>query len=881
VSDDKIPPEDLETTKSAGLTESAPPLRIGPYRLLQKIGEGGMGEVWLAEQAEPIRRRIGLKLIKAGMDTKQVVARFESERQALALMDHPAIAKVFDAGTTPEGRPYFAMEYVKGEPITRYCDRHRLATRERLELFTKVCEGVQHAHQKGIIHRDVKASNVLVTIRAEKPVPKIIDFGVAKATEQRLTEQTVYTQLGVLIGTPEYMSPEQAEMTGLDVDTRTDVYSLGVLLYELLTGVLPFDPAELRKSGFDAIRRKIRQEEPSRPSTRVSTLSGEQATSLSASHRVELPTLKRQLKGDLDWITMKALEKDRTRRYQSATELAADIERHLTDEPVLASPPSAAYRMGKFVRRHRLGVGAGSVVLLALVAGISGTTVGLVRATRAEAEAKREAAAAEQVSEFLVDLFEVSDPNEARGNTITAREILDKGAERIDNELRDQPLVQARLMGTMGKVYQRLGLRGQARPLLEEALVTRQRLLGDDHLEVAESLHGLADLVWMDGIEQARPLYERALEIREETLGPDHPEVARTLGEMAWMTQASGDLETARSLYERALDIQERTLGPDHADVATTLGGLALLADWAGDEDEARPLYERAVAIRERALGLDDPGLVNLLRNYALVMTHRPDAMRALCERALTIAEQVYGPDHPSTGGSAMILANALLMTGEHEEALRLMERDTAIQEKAYGPDHPQVAAALVMVGYVRHGLGRYEDALSALQRARVIFEEAYGPNPRVLSGLADVLRDTGDYEAARSLYERALAIWEKQENLDEEWAPRGIWGLAKLYVLQEQPAKARPLLDRGLAMARERWGQGGAEFAYARASYHALVGEPDEALRLLRRAVDLGASAVIAIDPNFTSLHGDPEYEAIVAEVKERYRRDRAPAKE
>ncbi len=346
--------------------------QIGPYRLLQKIGEGGMGEVWLAEQKKPLRRRVALKLVKLGMDTKQVIARFEAERQALALMDHPNVARVIDAGSTPQGSPYFAMEYVKGEAITRYCDKQRMTTKERLTLFTQVCEGVQHAHQKGIIHRDIKPSNVLVMVDGERVVPKIIDFGVAKAIEQRLTEKTVFTQFGTLVGTPEYMSPEQAEMTGLDIDTRTDVYSLGVLLYELLVGALPFDANELRRAGFDEIRRKIREDEPPKPSTRISGL-GEASGEAAKQRRTDPHSLVQVLFGDLDWITMKALEKDRTRRYDSPTAFSADVQRHLRHEPVLASPPSAIYRLRKLVQRRRrmvlIGVALGAVTLAGIVAG--------------------------------------------------------------------------------------------------------------------------------------------------------------------------------------------------------------------------------------------------------------------------------------------------------------------------------------------------------------------------------------------------------------------------------------------------------------------------------------------------------------------------------
>lgn len=325
---------------------------IGRYHLLQKIGEGGMGEVWLSEQREPVRRRVALKLIKAGMDTREVVARFESERQALALMDHPAIAKVFDAGSTAQGAPYFVMEYVAGVPITAYCDNHRLSTRERLELFTRVCEGVQHAHQKAIIHRDLKPSNILVTEVDGKAAPKIIDFGVAKALAQKLTADTVFTRVGALVGTPEYMSPEQAASLGEDIDTRTDVYSLGIIFYELLAGA---PPIELRKIAFEEFLRRLREEEPEKPSTKIRTQDQATSTEVARKRRSEPTTLARQMRGDLDLIALKALEKDRSRRYGSPSDFAADIERYLKNEAVLAVPPSVGYRARKFARRNRGG----------------------------------------------------------------------------------------------------------------------------------------------------------------------------------------------------------------------------------------------------------------------------------------------------------------------------------------------------------------------------------------------------------------------------------------------------------------------------------------------------------------------------------------------
>lgn len=360
---------------------------IGRYKLLQQIGEGGCGTVFMAEQESPVRRRVALKVIKLGMDTKSVVARFEAERQALAMMDHPNIARVFDAGATESGRPFFVMELVRGIPITRYCDEHRLDTQQRLDLFLKVCQAIQHAHQKGIIHRDIKPSNILVPLHDGVPVPKVIDFGIAKATEGRLTEQTLFTAFEQFIGTPAYMSPEQAELSGLDIDTRSDIYSLGVLLYELLSGSTPFDAKELMASGIDAMRKMIRETEPVRPSTRLATLGMEQLTTTAKRRSAETGTLVLQLKGDLDWIVMKCLEKDRQRRYETANGLAADILRHLENEPVLASPPSVVYRVRKAVRRNRLVFISGAVIAMALVLGVGTSTWQALRATRAEERA--------------------------------------------------------------------------------------------------------------------------------------------------------------------------------------------------------------------------------------------------------------------------------------------------------------------------------------------------------------------------------------------------------------------------------------------------------------------------------------------------------------
>ncbi|MFO7608552.1 MAG: serine/threonine-protein kinase, partial [Candidatus Krumholzibacteriia bacterium] len=442
---------------SATSAHEQPGARIGNYKLLGILGEGGFGTVYRAEQLEPVKRRVALKIIKLGMDTRQVIARFDAEKQALAMMDHPGIAKVFDAGSTGTGRPYFVMELVEGVPVTRYCDHHRLGTRERLELFSMICAAVQHAHQKGVIHRDIKPSNVLVTEVGGRPVPKVIDFGIAKATEARLTEQTLFTHEAHFIGTPAYMSPEQTGRSDLDVDTRSDIYSLGVLLYELLAGVTPFDGAELRSAGFAEIQRIIREDDPPRPSARASRL-GERLTATAEFRRLRGPQLVKRLQGELDWIVMKCLEKDRTRRYETADGLALDVSRFLANEPVAASPPSRSYRLRKLVVRNRAVFAAGTAMVLLLAAGVLGTGVGLVRARAAERAAVSEAAKSAQVARFLSDMLGGVGPSAARGrDTEMLEEILAATDAKIGEELADQPEVEGEIRSHLGMTYYDLG----------------------------------------------------------------------------------------------------------------------------------------------------------------------------------------------------------------------------------------------------------------------------------------------------------------------------------------------------------------------------------------------------------------------------------------
>ncbi|PWU18266.1 MAG: hypothetical protein C5B50_09560 [Verrucomicrobia bacterium] len=467
--------------------------RIGRYKLLQQIGEGGCGLVYMAEQEEPVRRRVALKVIKLGMDTKQVIARFEAERQALAMMDHPNIARVLDAGATQAGRPYFVMELVRGIKITDYCDEHHLSMKERLGLFMQICLAVQHAHQKGIIHRDLKPSNILVASNDGVPVPKVIDFGIAKATQGRLTDQTLFTAFEQFIGTPAYMSPEQAELTMQDVDTRTDIYSLGVLLYELLTGKTPLDQNELLAAGLEAMRRTIREKEPVRPSTRLGTLLKEELTTTAKQRHTDAPKLVHDLRGDLDWIVMKCLEKDRARRYETANGLANDVRRHLTCEPVVARPPSKLYRFKKLALRNKLAFAAAGAVVAALV-------IGLAAATWEYFKERKALQRAEAVSVLLQQMLSAADPDGLKGSAYTVRDLLDDFAAGLTNQLAGQPEAEATVRLTIGRTYAQLGIISGAEANLCRALDLRQRTLGKDHPQTLEVLEVLVNFI--SGVER-------------------------------------------------------------------------------------------------------------------------------------------------------------------------------------------------------------------------------------------------------------------------------------------------------------------------------------------------------------------------------------------
>jgi len=764
---DEHAPTILATSEPAPVRPFQADTVLEKYRILGLLGQGGMGQVYEAEQVEPIRRRVAIKVIKRGMDTEQIVARFESERQALALMDHECIAKVFDGGATPDGRPYFVMELVRGIPLTDYCQQNKLGLRQRLELFLPICEGVQHAHQKGVIHRDLKPSNVMVTVADNRPVPKIIDFGLAKATGGALTDRALHTEVGQLMGTPEYMSPEQAGQSGLDVDTRADVYSLGVILYELLVGDLPFDSKALRQGSYEDIRRRIREDEPLRPSRRATTLMGASdaggRTSL-----IDPAVLSKLLHGDLDWIVMKAIEKDRTRRYPSASDLAADIVRHLKDEPVLASPPSRVYLITKFVKRHRAAVAAATAIALATVLGMIGTTVGLVRARSAERQARQEAETARQMSDFMVGLFKVADPESSLGNRITAREILDRGARRIETELSEQPLLRARMLGTIGEVYRSLGLYSSSRPLLESALAL-QRGPALDRMGAARTESSLGELERLSGnLAQAESLFSKALASQLRLRGPDHPEVAAAMCDLGALLAARSRYDEADSLLTRSLAIREQQLTPGHPDIGRSANELGVLR-WRQEKFvEAESLLTRAVAVWKKAYGENHPSVARALTNLAIVYRAQGRGYLAipLYQRVLTIYESTYGPEHPRVAVALNNLGRVLFGRGDYGAAAPLYVRALAIQEKTLGPDHPNLATALNNLANLRSAERNYAEAQALFRRALAIRERALGPDhPDVgwsLGDLGVLLRDRGEYGRAETQFQRALGIFER-----------------------------------------------------------------------------------------------------------------------
>lgn len=702
---------------------------IGPYRILRVLGEGGMGTVYEAEQLEPVRRRVALKIVKLGMDTKEVVARFRTERQALAAMDHPYVAKVFDAGQTAAGRPYFVMELVSGTGLIEYSETKRLSLRERVELLIPVCQAVQHAHQKGVLHRDLKPSNILISDDTP-PTPRIIDFGIAKAIGIDSSERmTGYTRLDQALGTPAYMSPEQAGFGMTDIDTRTDVYSLGVILYELLTGTLPADPADMGYSVFLA-RLAAGQLPVERPSVRACRLLSRKE--LSAARSIAVFDCKRQLEGDLDWIVMKAMEFDRRRRFETAEALAEDLRRFLTGLPVAARPPTVPYRLRKFVGRHRVQVVAAAVAMLALVFGMVAAAVGFVRSTRAEAAARHEATASRQVSEFLVELFDLPNRQETPEKPTTVNEVLGRGAATIDKDLNGQPAVQANLYVTLSRVYESLGRYRQAKQFADQSLSLPHAAGREGDLQRAAALMQIGSLNQRLGkMEEARRAFQKALEIRVRTLGNDDPDVALALNHLGSVYGLTERYEEGLAAHRRALEIQRRIGGPLQPDTARSLRGLAIIEDRKGDVQAGLRLFQSAEEIFEKVYGSNHPYTAKGLQDVAVSLKalKRYDESRAMLERSLSILRNVYGPDHPEVSFTEHSLGILLAAQGKQKAALPLLEDAYRIRMTAMGPDNPRTGDVAESLGNLWASLGSVEKGRLLLEQALRTHERAYGVN--------------------------------------------------------------------------------------------------------------------------------------------------------
>ncbi|HEX7779730.1 MAG TPA: tetratricopeptide repeat-containing protein kinase family protein, partial [Vicinamibacterales bacterium] len=599
-------------------------------------------------------------------------------------------------------------------------DKHRLTIPERLELFIQLCDGVQHAHQKGIIHRDLKPSNVLVALTDDRPVPRIIDFGIAKAVAQPLTERTLFTELGMFVGTPEYMSPEQAEMTPLDVDTRSDVYSLGLLLYELLVGTLPFDRDALRKVGLDAMRRTIREIDAPRPSTRV-TKELSTAEEVASQRRTQPARLAGMLRGDLDWITIKALEKDRTRRYATANALAMDIRRHLSDEPVSAGPPGAAYRTAKFVRRHRASVAAAISLMVILMAFAGLMTVQARRIAQERDRANQEAATARQVSAFLAGLFKVSDPSEARGNTLTAREILDRGARQLEDSLRDQPQVQARLQSTIGSVYTGLGLYREALPLLERALQTQKNLSGENSDDTVTTAYELANVQFYLGrYDQAEVLYRSVADHRTRLLGEDHADTLKAKFDLASVYLAQKRWAEYERLGLDTLARQRRVLGAGHIDTVGSLNNLQYFYYAQRRYADAEPLALEVLETRRRILGPDHPNTLRAMHNMATIYAalNRYGDAEATFLKTIEEKRRVLGDEHPDTCITRVRLAAMYLSQKRYSEAEPVALAAYQGYDKRLGADHEETRRSIEQLVSLYTAAG--QPAKAELWRARL-----------------------------------------------------------------------------------------------------------------------------------------------------------------
>ncbi len=848
------------------------------FQLIRKLGEGGMGQVWLAEQTSPVRRQVALKLIKAGMYDESVVQRFQSERQSLAIMDHPAIAKVFDAGTTSDGQPYFVMEYVPGLPITEYCDQKKLKIADRLELFIQACEGVQHAHQKAIIHRDLKPANILVVEVDGKPTPHIIDFGLAKATSHRGPDESPLTQLGLFMGTPEYMSPEQADPSVRDIDTRTDVYSLGVILYVLLAGTQPFDTGRRQEQSLDELLRKLREEEPPRPSTKVNS---DQDTSrgMAEARSTDPNQLVSKLRGDLDWIAMKALEKDRARRYGTPSELAADIRRYLNHEPVVARPASVGYQLRKYVRRHRVAVGVAAGLVLVLAAFSVLQALQLRRITRERDRANRERERATRITDFITGLFKMSDPSQARGNSVTAREILDKASDDMGTGLAKDPEVQSQMMQVMASTYQNLGLYPRAHELAKRALDSRLSLLGPDNQKTLESMTQLGFILDREGhYAEAEKLERQAFAGKRRILGAEDPLTIETMDDLANALGHEGHYDEAEKLDREAIEAGTRKLGAENEQMLRATADLGVALWNQARYAEAEKVYRQLVDVERRVLGPDDPRTLKAMGNLGLTLKSQGRVVEAepLYREVLANAQRVLGPNHPDTAFDMDRLADLLSTEGRLADAEKLTREELAIRSRTLGPEHTRTLVAKINLsdelfkeGHIRVAETLQREVLETQIRIRgsenvnsLIFE----------TYLARTLNKEGHYAEAEKLARETYEVQRRDSGPQHPDTLDTLRELGKAMAYSHRYHEASKLFQDEIENGGNSSKQGNRwSVWYAFACVAAAAGQTDDALQYLHEAINRGYTYAGGLidDDDLKSLRRDSRFQQLVATLR------------
>jgi len=848
------------------------------FRLVRKLGEGGMGQVWLAEQTSPVKRQVALKLIKAGMYDESVVHRFQSERQSLAIMDHPAIAKVFDAGATPQGQPYFVMEYVPGLPITEYCDRKKLPIAGRLELFIEACEGVQHAHQKAIIHRDLKPANILVVEVDGKPMPRIIDFGLAKAASPQGADEPLLTQLGLLMGTPGYMSPEQANPNVQNIDTRTDVYSLGVVLYELLAGLKPFDAKQKQKQSLDELLRKLREEEPPRPSTKVGSDRVISAGTAEA-RGTESRQLVKTLRGDLDWIAMKALEKDRARRYGTPSELAADLRRYLNHEPVVARPASTVYQLRKYARRHRVAVAvaAGLVLLLASFSILQ--ALQLRRITRERDRANRERDRASRITDFMTGMFKVSDPSQARGNSVTAREILDKASNEMSTGLAKDPEVQSQMMQVMASTYQNLGLYARAHELAKRALDSRLSLLGPDDPKTLESMTQLGFILDKEAHDaEAEKLERQALATERRVLSPEDPITLDTMDTLAIILQHLGHYDEEEELERAVLEVATRTQGPSGTQTLLAMEDLGSALWYQGRFAEAEAEYRKLLEVGPPVWGPDNPKTALTMANLALAIKsqHRRAEAEALYRQVLAIDQRVLGPEHPETARNMDGLAALLVAEGRLPDGEKLYRDALAIRLKTLGPDHREILESKANLAGLLLEEGRVHEAVKMQRETLAAQVRVLGPeNLDTLisqTNLAEMLNKEGHPEEAEKIARETLAIEAKKLGPQHPYTLASLQQLGTALAYTHRYAEASKLFRDAIGKASNSPGKGNRwSVWYSFACVAAAANRADDAIRYLQESINRGykdADGLMA-DDDLKPLRQNPHFQQLVATLK------------